>query len=150
MSGLAAQNFLPGESNDVEFWPVDILCKRGGSRVADRQARAPGCDPVGVGHADAGCRAVPSEDDVIVEIDAGQVRQFAVGRFQRPRVLDPQLPDNVGDPAVAKAFPGEHVNAASAEHCPQRHLDRAGVRAGRNADAVVRRDPQHLAGQIDR
>ncbi len=147
---LAAENFLPGEGHDVEFRPVELLREHGGRRVADRQALAVGGDPAGVGHADAGRRAVPGEDDVLVEIDTCQVGKLAIGRLQCPRVLDFQLLDDVGDPALAKTFPGEHVHAARAEHRPQRHLDRAGVRAGRNADAIVRRDPEHLAGQVDR
>ena len=66
---LAAERLLPGEGDDVELGPIEVLREGGGGRVADRQALAVGGDPVGVGHAHAGGRAVPGEDDVVVEID---------------------------------------------------------------------------------
>ena len=78
--GLSAQRLLPGERHDVEFWPVETLCESRRGGVADRQAFSVRWDPVGVGHADAGRRAVPGKDDVVVEIDTLEVRQFTVGR----------------------------------------------------------------------
>ena len=66
------------------------------------------------------------------------------------RVLQLELLDDVGDPALAEALPGEHVDAARAEQRPQRHLDGAGVGGRHDADAVVGRHFEHLARQIDR
>ena len=70
MSGLAAERLLPGESDDIEPGPIKVLREGGGGRVANRQALAIGGDPVGIGDAHARSRAVPGEDDVMVEIDA--------------------------------------------------------------------------------
>ena len=69
MRGLAAERLLPGKGDDIELRPIELLGEGGGGRVADRQALAVGRDPIGVGNAHARCRAVPGEDDVIVEID---------------------------------------------------------------------------------
>ena len=150
MRRLAAQHLLPGEGDDVELRPVEVLGegRRGG--VADGEALAVGRDPVAVGHPHARRRAVPGEDDVVVEVDVAEIGKLAVGRLQRADVLDLELLDDIGDPAVAKALPRQHVDAARAEQGPERHLDRAGVGAGRDADAVVGRDAEHLAGQVDR
>ena len=60
-----------------------------------------------------------------------------------------ELLDHVGDPALAEAFPGQHVDAARAEQRPQRHLDRAGIGGRHDADAVVGRHLQHFAGEVD-
>ena len=57
---------------------------------------------------------------------------------------------DVGHPAFAEALPGEHGDRPRAEHRPHRHLDRAGVGAGDDADQVAVGDAQHLAGQLDR
>ena len=104
----------------------------------------------GVGNAHARGGAVPGEDDVVVEIDLGEIGQLAVGRLQRARVLELELLDDVGDPAFAEALPRQHVDAARAEQRPQRHLDRAGVGAGRDADAIVGGNAEHFARQVDR
>ena len=57
---------------------------------------------------------------------------------------------DVGHPAFAEALPGEHRHRPGAEHGPHRHLDRAGVGGGNDADAVAWRDAQHMPGQVDR
>ena len=67
----------------------------------------------------------------------------------RADVLELELLDDVGHPAVAEAFPGEHVDAALAEQRPQRHLDGAGVGGRHDADAVVGRNVENFAGEID-
>ena len=79
-----------------------------------------------------------------------EIGQFAVGRLQHARVLELELLDDVGDPAFAETFPGEHVDGARAEQRPQRHLDRAGVGAGRDADAIVGGNAENFARQVDR
>ena len=65
------------------------------------------------GHAHARGRAVPGEDHVAVEIDLSPDR---AARRRRASMLahvgELQLLDDVGDPAVAEALPGEHVDAA--------------------------------------
>ena len=147
---FAAERLLPGERRDVELGPVEVLRESGGRRVAERQALAVGRDPIGVGDAHPRGGAVPGEHDVVVEVDLRKVRQLAIGRLQRPRVLELELLDDVGDPALAEAFPGQHVDAARAEQRPQGHFDRAGVGPRRDADAVIARDAEHFARQVDR
>ena len=147
---FSAKRLLPGERRDVELGPVEGLGEGGGRRVAERQPLAVGRDPVGVGDAHSRGRAVPGEHDVVVEVDLRKVRQLAIGRLQRPRVLELELFDNVGDPALAEAFPGQDIDAARAENRPHGHFERAGVGARRDADSVVARDAEHFARQVDR
>ena len=66
-----------------------------------------------------------------------EIGQLAVGRVEHARVLELQLLDDVGDPALAEALPGQHVDAARAEQRPQRHLDRAGIGGGHDAEAII-------------
>ena len=60
-----------------------------------------------------------------------------------------ELLDHVRDPAFAEAFPGEHLDRAGSQHRPQRHLDRAGIGGGHDPDAIIGRNLEDLAGQID-
>ena len=78
-----------------------------------------------------------------------EVGQLAVGGLDDAGVVELELLDHVGDPAFAEAFPGQHVDAAGAEHRPQRHLDGAGIGGGHDADAVIGGHVQQLAGQVD-
>ena len=121
------------------------------AEVASQMVRpcAVGGDPVAVRHAHAGGGAVPGEDHVGRKIDLGEIGQFAVRRAQHRDVLQLELLFDVGDPAFAEAFPGQHGDRARAEQRPQRHLDRAGIGGRHDADAVVGRDLQHFAGEID-
>ncbi len=149
MRALAAQNLLPGEGDDIELGEIEVLRESGRGRVADRQALAVGRDEIGVRNANAGGGAVPGEDHVAVEIDVGEVGKLAVVGFELADVLELQLLDDVGDPAGAEAFPGEHVDAALAEQRPERHFDGAGIGSRNDADAVIRRHFQNFAGKID-
>ena len=102
------------------------------------------------GHPHAGGGAVPGEDHVAgCRIDRGEVRQFAVRRLDDARVLQLELLDDVRDPALAEAFPGQHVDAAGAEQRPQGHLDGARIGRRHDADPVVGRHFQNLAGEVD-
>ena len=118
MRGLAAERLLPGESRGIELCPIEILGESGGRRVANRQALAIGRDPIGIGNPHAGCRSVPGEDDVIVEIGASRDRQSRHSPRQRRGHSELQLLDDVDDPAFAEGFPGEHIDAALAEQGP--------------------------------
>ncbi len=149
MCALAAQNLLPGEGDDIELGEIEVLRESGRGRVADRQALAVGRDEIGVRNAHARGRAVPGEDHVAVEIDGRKIRQLAVAGFDLANVLELQLLDDVGDPAGAEAFPGDHVDAALAEQRPERHFDGAGVGSGNDADAVIGRHFQNFTGKID-
>ena len=77
------------------------------------------CDPVGVRHAHARGRAVPGEDDVGGRIDLGEIRAV---RHRAPsidgHVLELELLGDVGDPAFAEGFPGQHGDgrAPSSDH----------------------------------
>lgn len=151
MRGLAAEHLLPGEGDDIELGPIELLGEGGRGRVADRQPLAVIGDPAGVDDAHARGRAVPGEDDVaVLAVDLLQVRQFAIGGGEGAHIRQLELLGDVGDPALAKALPGDHVDAAGAQHRPHRHLDGAGVGGRHDADAVIGRDLQHLARQVDR
>ena len=79
-----------------------------------------------------------------------EIGQLAVSAPLMTRAsVELELLDHVRDPALAEALPGQHVDRAGAEHRPQRHLDGAGVGGGHDADAVIGRHLQHLAGQVD-
>ena len=54
--------------------------------------------------------------------------------------------DDIVDPALAEGFPGEDIDAALAEQGPKRRLDRAGIRARDNANSIISRNLQKLAG----
>jgi hypothetical protein len=61
------------------------------------------------------CGAIPGEDDVPREVDSRKVGQRAVIGFKNPHILELQLFDNVRDPALAEALPGENIDAARAK-----------------------------------
>ena len=139
MRALAAQNLLPGEGDDIELGEIEVLREGGRGRVADGQALAVGGDDIAIGDADARGGAVPGEDDVAVEIDLGEIDELAVVGDELAGIGELELLDDIGDPAGAEAFPGDHIDAARAEQRPQRHLDGAGIGSRHDADAVIRR-----------
>jgi len=49
---LAAEHLLPGECNNVELAPIEVLRKGGRGRVAERQSSR-SRDPISVGNANA-------------------------------------------------------------------------------------------------
>ena len=119
-------------------------------RVADGQAFAVASDPVGIGHADAGGRAVPGEHDVAVAIDLAEIGQLAVRRKKGADVFDLELIDEVGHPLAAERLPGEHVDAARPEQRPERHLDGAGVGSGHDRHAVIGGKLERSGRALDR
>ena len=149
MGALAAEHLLPGEGDDIELGPIEPLGegRRGG--VADGEARAVSRDPVAIGHLHARRGAVPGEDHVMVEIHGGEVGDVAIAGGDDAGVLQLELLDHIRDPALAEAFPGEHVDAPRAEQRPHGHFDRAGVGGGHDADEIVGGDLQDFAGEID-
>ena len=78
----------------------------------------------------------------------GEIGQRAVVGLERAQVLEPQLVARVDQPALAEALPGEDVDAAGAEQVPHRELERAGVRAGDDADPVVVRQAEQGARSV--
>ena len=149
MAAFAAQHLLPGIGYDIELVPRQIHREAGGSGVGEGQPGAVVGDPVAIGHAHARGRAVPGEDHIAGRIDRGEVGQRAIRRLEH-RGIELELFDRIGHPAFAEAFPSEQRGRTGAEHRPHRHLDRAGIRAGNDADAVRGRHLQHLARQVDR
>ena len=148
--GFAAQHLLPGERHHIELGEIEFLreSRRGG--VADGQALAVGSDPVGILDAHTGGGAVPGEHHVAgFRIDLREVRQLAIIGRCDAGVVELELLGHIRDPAFAEAFPGEHLDRAGSEHRPQRHLDRAGIGGGHDADAVIGRNLQDFAGQVD-
>ena len=118
MRGLAAEHFLPGVGDDVELVPVELLRESGGGRIANGQALAVGRNEVAVLHADARGRAVPGENDVMIEIEDRQIDDLAVVGDHGARVGQPQLLDDIDDPMLAEGFPGDHVDGPCAEQRP--------------------------------
>ncbi|VFU09023.1 conserved protein of unknown function [Methylocella tundrae] len=57
--------------------------------------------------------------------------------------------DDINDPMFAKSFPGDDVDAALPQKRPQGGLDGAGVGARHDADAIIGRNLQDLASEID-
>ena len=149
MRSLAAEHLLPGEGDDIELGPVEMLREGGRGGVADRQTLAIRRNEVAIGHAHARRGAVPGEDDIAVEIDALQVRKRPIGCLDDADIRQFQLLLDVGDPGLAEAFPGDHVDAACAQQRPHRHFHRAGVGGRHDADAVIGRHLQDLAGEVD-
>ncbi|QTK82338.1 Hypothetical protein AT6N2_L1592 [Agrobacterium tumefaciens] len=149
MTALAAQNLLPREGDDVEFRKVHVLRKRRGCGVANGQALAVGGNEIGVGNTNARGRAVPCKDHVTVEIDVGKVRQQAIIGLELANVLQLQLLDNVGDPASAEAFPGQHIDATFTEQRPERHFNSAGVGCRNDADTIIGGNIENFTGEID-
>ena len=149
MLPLAAKHLLPGEGNNVELRPVEFLREGGGGGVAERQAFAVSGDPVRIRNADAGGRAVPGEDHVVLEIGLGKIGQRAVGRIVYAHVLELELLGDVGGPVLAEALPDQHVDAARAEHGPHGHLEGAGIGARDDADQVIGGYAQNLARLVD-
>ena len=84
------------------------------------------------------------------KLTCGEIWQFAVSRLERAHVLELELLDDVGHPAVAKALPGEDIDATRAEKRPERHFDGAGVGAWGYPDAIIGGNAQHFAGEVDR
>ncbi len=111
---------------------------------------AVGGDPVGVRHPHARRRAVPGEDDVACRIDRGEIGQFAVaGACSTVASLSlSSLTTSLTQPSP-KDSQASIVTGRGAEQRPQRHFDRAGVGRRHDADAIVGRDLQDFAGQID-
>ena len=66
------------------FAPVDGLRAQRRRRIDEGETAAVGGDPIAVRHAHARCRAVPGEDHVAIEVDAGEIGQMpVVGRRAR-------------------------------------------------------------------
>ena len=145
---LAAEHLLPGEGDHIELVEGKRLGEGGAGGVADGEAAALHRYPVAVGDAHAGGGAVPGEHHVAGKINLGEVGELAVAGLDHMHVVEAQLLDHVGHPAGAEALPCQNVDAARAQHRPQRHLHGAGVRGGNDADAVVVGDLQDIAGLV--
>ena len=142
---FAAQHFLPAKGCDIELVPRQVIGEHGAGRIANGQTFAVGRDPVAIGDACAGGRAVPGEDDVVCPIDGRKIGDRAIGGGYLGRI-ELQLLDDIGHPAFAEAFPCQHRHATRAQHRPERHFDGTGIRARNNADAVGIGHLQHFAG----
>src|SRR6476646_38937 len=108
MRALSAERFLPGESDRIEFRPIELLRESCRRSVTYREALSISGDPVAIRYPHAGCRAVPGKDHIVCKIDPAKVRQFPVGRFDNGDVLELELLFDVGDPTFAERFPGQH------------------------------------------
>src|SRR5512136_3128084 len=105
MRRLAAENLLPAEGRRIQFREIEILREGGGRRVTDGEALSVGRDEVGIGHSNAGGRAVPGKDEIIAEIELREIRQLAVGRGQSPRMGYLELRKDVSRPVGGKTLP---------------------------------------------
>ena len=134
---FAAEHLLPGEGGDIELLPGKPLGEGRGCCIANYEAFTIRRDPVAIRHADARRGAVPGEDDIAGKIDLVKIRQGAIGRFDETHVVETQLLHHVGDPALAEALPGQHIDATLPEQRPQRHFDGACVGSRNDADEIV-------------
>ncbi len=148
MRRFAAQHLLPREGRHIQLVPRQVHRKGRRGGIAERQTRAVSGDRIAIGHAHAGGGAVPCEADVVVIVQRGHVDDLAVFGGVNLR-FDFQLFDHIGDPACAEGFPSNHLSRAFAQERPHGHLECAGVRGGHDADAVIRRHAEHLAGGLD-
>ena len=148
MRRLATQHLLPREGRHIQLVPRQALRKGGGGGIADRQALPVGFDPVAVRHAHPRGSAVPCKHHVVVGIDRRKVHDLAIlGGFHLRVELE--LLDRIGHPARTKALPGEHFHRPRAQQRPHRHLHRAGIRRGHDANPIVVRDAENLARAVD-
>jgi len=83
-------------------------------------------------------RAVPGEDHIARKIDLREVGEIAIGRFQHAHVGKLELLYDIGRPAEPKALPGQNIDAARAEHRPERHFHGPGVGGRNDSDPVIR------------
>eukprot|EP00128_Syssomonas_multiformis_P014344 Colp12_sorted_trinity150504_noHs@24235 len=138
MSALAAQHLLPGEGRDVDFLPVNLHREGGRGGVVEGQSLALRADPVQVRHAHSRGGAVVGEEDVVVGVRAGEVRELSVIRGERAGgVLELQVLDRVVVPALAEGLPVASVHRPLAQHVPHGHLVGAGVTGGHDRADVV-------------
>ena len=150
MCRFAAEHLLPGEGDDIELGPGHIHGEGGRGRVADRQTLAVGRDPITVRHAHARRGAVPGKQYIVRPVDLAEIGQLAVAGLDHLRVFELELLGDVGDPVIAEAFPGQHIDRLGPEQRPECHLDGAGVGTCDDADAVVSRQAEEGAGAVDR
>ena len=149
MGALAAEHLLPGVGDDIELGPIEPLgeSRRGG--VADGEAGPVSRYPVAIGNLHARRGAVPGEDHIMVEIHGGEIGDVAIARGDDADVLQLELLDHIGDPALAEAFPGQHVDATRAKQRPHGHFDCAGVGGGHDTDEIISGDLQDFAREVD-
>ena len=146
---FAAEHLLPGEGDDVELLPVEVLRKGRRGRVTECQSLTMSGNPIAVRNANAGGCAIPGKDDIVLEIDLGEIGQRAIGRFQDARARDLELLCDVRRPVLAEGLPHENIHAARAEHGPHGHFECAGVRSRYDADKIIIRDAQNGARFVD-
>mmetsp|Transcript_44875 Transcript_44875/g.107681 ORF Transcript_44875/g.107681 Transcript_44875/m.107681 type:complete len:427 (+) Transcript_44875:84-1364(+) len=150
---LAAEALLPREGDDVELVPRHVLREDGRGGVGDGETLAVGRDLDVSGDAHARGGAVGGEDDVLVEVDLGEVGQHAVVALHVSHILELELLHDVRVPVAAEALEVHARDRLRAEQRPHGHLDRAGVRGRHDADVVVLGEAhrlEQLARAVDR
>ena len=85
----------------------------------------------------------------MIEIHLGEIDDLAIAGLEHAGIGETQLLHRIGDPALAETLPSHHVDRAFAEQRPHGHFDRPGVGRRHDADAVVRRHLQDVAGEVD-
>ena len=78
MRRFTAHHLLPGEGADIDFCPINVLCKDRRGRIDKSQPLAAGRDPVCVRHAHARSCTIPGKDNIAVKIHMREVRQLAI------------------------------------------------------------------------
>ena len=149
MGRFTAHDLLPREGGDIELVPRQILRKGRRGCIANGQARAIGRDHVAIGHLYTRGRAVPCEHNIRVIIDRAHVNDLAIIGVQNSRI-EFQLFDNITDPTCTEAFPSDHCAGARTQERPHGHLNRACVRSGHDANAIVSRHAQNFTSLVNR
>ena len=147
MRRLAAKRLLPGPGDHIEPIPGQVHGEGGRCRVADYQALATP-QPRTVGKAHAGGGAVPGEHDVMRRVDRVEVGQAAVAGVQGADIRQVQMLRDVGGPQRGEAFECQHVYRAGPEQGPHRHLHRASVGGGDDAELPPRRNAEQRCGPL--
>ena len=123
--------------------------KRGRGGVADRQALAVSRDEIGIGTRTPEVVPFQVKTTSRSKSTVDEIGKLAVIGIELADIRELQLLDDIGDPAGAEAFPGDHVDAARAEQRPERHFDGAGVGGRHDADAVIGRHFENFTGKVD-
>ena len=147
---LAAQRLLPGEGDDIELGPVELL-REGGARWRRRSSGPARSAAIKSPFGTRTPEVVPFQ--VKTRSASGRPWRGRAARRRRPRATSASLSFSCLTTSVTQSLPklskASRWTGRAPEQRPHRHLDGAGVGGRHDADQVVGRDLQHLAGAVD-
>mmetsp|Transcript_20780 Transcript_20780/g.42007 ORF Transcript_20780/g.42007 Transcript_20780/m.42007 type:complete len:295 (-) Transcript_20780:370-1254(-) len=113
---LATKNLLPGVSCDVGLGPINVHSEDSRRGVIKGNTRTVVGDPVKIRHAHTRSSAVEGENDVVIFVNALQVRNLTVPSRNLTHILNLKLLGDVGQPSFSKGFPVEHIYGLGTKH----------------------------------